>query len=996
MARGADGQDRSVLLFNPSLPTNDTYSNGGFRPARIYTASFVQTTSGANPTIRDLEGRGLSDTSDIKALTFRTRSGSTPPELFQDSEPTGPKLISTEITPMIQGRVALNELSGVPVEVRLSFDQPLNPASTNVPVNQDPNPVTWNTREKGLIFLEYDDPDLGDDQWIRAQVTVPKNDNTGSIVVLRPEGVLPNNATIRVIVEEGLQDLAGQNNRSTIGYTRIVATFETEEAFASRFDAVSVDFASTDLLDPEAALRDPFATVQNGLLTASFEFEGSDTPFDYRPTAVSTVLSTVRQQVAPVQGSPFTVIGGVFEFRDITIPQGITVQGIGPNPLVFLATGTVQIDGHLTVDGGDGDQVNTLNGANFPTAGGQGICGGGSGGKGSQNTGGTTQVGETGFGPNQRRNAGGFGGEVGCSNATGGGGGGGSHRIQGDDDFYGQSNAKVRGAGGGNNGGAAGPAIVSNTNPDDDFFGSLVNGNGELVVGEFVTPLGGAGGGGGGDRTTASFSQTNGGCFATGTAWLNDEKGGGGGGGAGVLVVKALGPIIVSSSGRVSADGGKGGGGEDAGSSRYGGGGGAGAGGMVLLMSASRIELETHGGRWSAAGNWDSNFSVTADGDISQNSSFGNPQRLAKYVGSSAWNSGAVNGGGYGGMGVVQLMTPPGTDADGTGDPQDDNILIRTGPSVLTGQAKLDYIYSGDVRPDPVVMPTPFSQFSQARTRWIYTGATVRRQANTGPRAISQGLVGPEYFFQGLIQSGTSAGYLAADEDTGTFAPPVVKLPGDLERVDVVSLTNNATTIRGSSVHALEAGSALFPSDGSYANYRVRLFDIIGAEIRDFRIVAHDTDTLWLDATDGLAPTNAVQFSVLAKFFEVLANGNEGLGPTYTTGNIPNVRRYPQASIQLGFAFHKDPANPDFYTQAGQRFDRNRYPENLNEFVHDLESTGTGSNRETLRQLHYPFAKAMVRFNLDYNDADPTTSRQGVGPDSTRPALRFLTIPYRY
>jgi hypothetical protein len=385
--------------------------------------------------------------------------------------------------------------------------------------------VTWNTREKGLIFLEYDDPDLGDDQWIRAQVTVPKNDNTGSIVVLRPEGVLPNNATIRVIVEEGLQDLAGQNNRSTIGYTRIVATFETEEAFASRFDAVSVDFASTDLLDPEAALRDPFATVQNGLLTASFEFEGSDTPFDYRPTAVSTVLSTVRQQVAPVQGSPSR--SSAASSSSATSPSRRASRCRASAPTRWSSWRRARCRSTVTSPSMAAMATRSIR-STAPTSQPQAVRASAAAAAAaraartpaeprrwarpaSAPTSVVTRVASAAKSAARTRPA------VAAAVA----------RIASRVTTTSMASRMPRSAarGGGNNGGAAGPAIVSNTNPDDDFFGSLVNGNGELVVGEFVTPLGGAGGGGGGDRTTASFSQTNGGCFATGTAWLNDEKG---------------------------------------------------------------------------------------------------------------------------------------------------------------------------------------------------------------------------------------------------------------------------------------------------------------------------------------------------------------------------------------------------------------------------------------------------------------------------------------
>ncbi|PIE24364.1 MAG: hypothetical protein CSA62_03525 [Planctomycetota bacterium] len=986
--------DRTVLKFDPKLPSNDSYSNGGFRPARQYIVSFAQTTSGTTPTIRDLEGRGISNDSKIKALSFRTRTGSTPPELFDDSLPYGPAVLRTDITPTVNGRVLLNELSGVPVEVELSFDQALNPASSNVPVQQNPDPTTWNTREKGSVFLEYDDPVLGKNLWIRAQVALPKNDNSGAVMVLRPEGILPNNATVRVIVEADLQDLAGQNNRSTIGYRRVVATFQTEEGFAPRFDAISVQFATTDLLDPEAPLRDPVAALKDGVLSATFAFEGQDTPFDYRPSAVTNVLNTIRQQVQPVQGRPFTVIGGVFPFHDITIPEGVTVQGFGSNPLVFLATGTVRIDGHLSVDGGDGDQVNTLNSANFPTAGGQGACGGGLGGKGSQNTSGTTQRGESGYGPGNRRNGGGEGGGVGCSNATGSGGGGGSHRIKGDDDYYGQTNAMVRGDGGGAKGGKAGPTVVTNSRSDDDFFGTLVNNKGELVVGELSAPIGGAGGGGGGDRTAAK--ENNGSCFQAGQGFLNDQKGGGGGGGAGVLIVKALGPIIIGDKGLVSADGGKGGGGQDAGSCRHGGGGGSGSGGMVLLMSASRIEFETHGGRWASAGSWDSSFAISADGDIGTNSGFISPLRDRKYSGASQWNAGVANRGGFGGMGIVQLMVPPASDADGTNDPQDDNITVRNGSTVLSGTQKRDYLYSGDIRPNPVIMPVPFSQYSQARTRWISTGASVRREASSGARAVSPGTHGPEYFFSGLNKSGKAAGYIRTNPSSGIYRPAKVQLAGKVETVVIKSLRDNGEKFRGQSAHVLEIGSDLLPTDGSLSNYQLRLYDSVGTELRDFRILGHDTDTLWLAASSGSAPANAAKFSILDKFFEVITNGNEGLGATYIHGPVGNQQRFPTANIQVGFAFHKDPANPDFFTQNGQRFDRKRFPQNLNEFVFDLESKGLTSNREKLRQLSYPFAKIMVRFNTDYNEADPTISRAGVGPNNSKPGLRFVLLPYRY
>nr|HMQ24089.1 hypothetical protein [Planctomycetota bacterium] len=132
---------------------------------------------------------------------------------------------------------------------------------------------------------------------------------------------------------------------------------------------------------------------------------------------------------------------------------------------------------------------------------------------------------------------------------------------------------------------------------------------------------------------------------------------------------------------------------------------------------------------------------------------------------------------------------------------------------------------------------------------------------------------------------------------------------------------------------------------------------------------------------------------ILEKFVEVFTDGQEGLGPIFDVG----TDRYPIANVQLGFAFHKDPSKPDIVTQGNTLIDRNRFPAALNTYVYDLETDGSSAERELLRKAHFPFAKIQVRFNLNYNPADPSLPGPNTaGPTSSRPALRFVRLPYSY
>ncbi|MGB6839304.1 MAG: LamG-like jellyroll fold domain-containing protein, partial [Microgenomates group bacterium] len=93
---------------------------------------------------------------------------------------------------------------------------------------------------------------------------------------------------------------------------------------------------------------------------------------------------------------------GGFDYTNVTVSSGATLTATGSNPLIIRATGTVDIQGTLTLNGGNGG-----NGGSSAGVGGTTIAGGGAGGNGASGPG----NGASGSGP------GGGGGGILCSNS---------------------------------------------------------------------------------------------------------------------------------------------------------------------------------------------------------------------------------------------------------------------------------------------------------------------------------------------------------------------------------------------------------------------------------------------------------------------------------------------------------------------------------------------------------------------------------------------------
>jgi hypothetical protein len=460
----------------------------------------------------------------------------------------------------------------------------------------------------------------------------------------------------------------------------------------------------------------------------------AQTGCDFLPTAAEVFLDT-SFGIVDTSCGPVQVAGGIYQFRNVVIPAGVRVRGRGPNPLIILASGTVTIDGQLSVRGGDGQRVDTLNSANFPTAGGVAVCGGSNGGLGSPSSVSRSPSGERGWSAANSQNAGGFGGLLscvaGCGRASAGGGG--SFATAGDP-FYpllssGTSSVQQLGVGGRGcttaavllPGGAPGSAVFVDGVLDNDFLGVGVDlFSLRFVTGELRSFVGGQGGGGGGDVSSSD-------CSVTDPNFMMDEKGGGGGAGGGVLLLFSSGLLHIGADGRIDADGGHGGGGEQVGSNNRGGGGGGGAGGLVLLGSSTGIEFVAHGETYA---NGDFAFAVSADGGVGLQGAFSGREIRGKYPAPTAttWDASPI--GGMGGMGIVQFFTPIGINQDGTNTILDDNVHVVQNGVRLTGAQKQRYLAwrgyfdpaqstfvddagnptnigrnEGDIRPSPILIP---------------------------------------------------------------------------------------------------------------------------------------------------------------------------------------------------------------------------------------------------------------------------------------------------
>lgn len=979
------------IAFVPALPEPGPQpTRGGLCPATGYALRVLG--GDVLGALRFADGSRLPGTGEFR---FTTRSGSSAAQLFRSARPGGPRVTNLTAAPLdAEGLLRLGRL-GDHTEIRIRFDQPLDPRESNLP-------PAYSTATP--VRVRYDDPEHGPAVEVPVACFLERNAVDGAELIVRPLGVLPSAAALRVSIEPTLRDLFGEIRGA--GEPTEVATWHTEPALAPQWDAITLDFADPRQRGPNDFGEVP-AIVEAGWLRVPDPAENLGALGDWVADR-ETVLNTDVQTLHFVDAPPQTFHGGVFKMRNLHVPAGCIVRAVGSKPLVFVVEGEARIDGVIDASGSNdssrwfhmyaGPADRPIQDTPRPLI----VPAGPAGGSGARHL--EFEVGiavRDGSPAPGTAGTGGRGGLFGCGTCRdGSGAGGGAMATQGDPWFpaaaFGTSFVQRTGSGGlgcvGASGsptrtlagGAAGQPVFTDADPGNDFWGSGYDPRtARRVHGELPRPVGGGGGGAGG------YTSYTGSCDES----AHHGSGGGGGGGGGVVVLQARGSIHIGRQGRITAEGGHG-----YMPVRYVvyGGGGGGAGGMVVLMAGERITIEVHG---ETMANADYEFALSADGGICRRL---DPLVLAdKYpanglavVAGSVYDQQAM--GGFGGMGIVQLMAPIGTDnRDGTNTVLDDNIEVRRDGLALQGADKQRYLGwqgtpdangtwlddfgnptgtaggMGDIRPAPILLPSPLASNgrARARSRWLPLGASVRRPLSSADGA-ARGVVGEGLAF---ASHGRPDGWLPWQETTHAAVlqgPSLLAAPATVSSI-------TTTSLHGRPALRVDLATPLLGDEpdrhaGSWCALRSS-----ATILAERRVLANDRDTLWLTA-DEPAPDGVLAVQLHAWCVDM---------PVRPASSYAGAdgRWLPNANARLGFAFHRQPGQ----VVTGS-VDPDRYPSEAGTFLYDLGAPGLSELLRQFRPTHL-----MWDVTLDGRFAP----QAGIGPPTGRPevlSLRRGYLQYRF
>jgi len=999
-------RDPVTVVFQPTCPTLDDYSDAGLQPGGVtYTLRVAGKNSSQN-TVRSVNGVpvGVQQTrtfstpaSTLASLAFRDTTQGPPVPIVRAQGSVDPNATYIEVGGDPDNRVYFESVGGptpvlsipgfeVPlnlysdlasrVAVMIVFNQPVSPSSTNV--------------SSSRLFLEYLD---STSTWRRIDTRVQLAENcteTGSIVRLEPIGVLPAASAFRAVVQAGFQDLVGEAVQSTQRSFAVAPTRTVEFSSLTPADIVSDEvnegfsFGGTDPLsfeDTTALFDTPVADWGQGRLSAAFSFDGSGGPngdFDWvvRPGELFFFDTTSTPIIGGPNGVPTTTlnsVNGVVDVRNFVIEAGGEVRVQGPNPMRINATGDVRILGRLDLSGFSAKDVATLNTGNQIEIGGAGTAGGGRGGSANENTSGPSPTGGRGQGPFRQANLGGEGGEMGFSttsskNARRPGGGGGGRFAK---DWVGTllySAPFSMEAGAGNDGNSASTGALTQTSPaaggppglgafvdstdGNDFFGVRpVIAGGQLaglIRGELPSLWAGYGGGGGGNAGR-NYPNPN-------WNFNSDEKGGGGGGGAGGVHIKALGRIVFGVNGEILANGGRGATGENTNFlDHIGGTGGGGSGGHVILESATLVDFTDGGTNLDP----DSRDVIIAGGPVRKSGPLGDVDGCCKL------NS----NGGPGGPGVIQIHVP-----DPISPPSD---MIASGADIIvpTHALALGTPLDEVTSPPAYVMIPTFGARSKVRSKWISIGGADQRPGG------SVGLV--QFLFDGIETSGPDAGKIRTAGSAVVSLDPLVSEAALTSSTNVRILADGFTVeFKGGALDAIRAGSTNGISNDIYLRTpsllngcAIRMQVGVTPNLEDFDIasavydegtatpgdealrVAVTTERGRLDAFNPGNQNGTTALHLIPRFFRAITNG--------LSDSIPTT-----AFVKLRFQ------------ATGQNV--SGAPDDLSPL---LDWTSDISEFNALPAGALKFFRYEVEFDLD-------AAAQGVTSDTEPVVLDYLKIPF--
>lgn len=975
--------DSQTVRFQPTCPTLGDLSDSGLKIGGVnYQISVFGAVGGSGLSVKSAAGKTLKNS---QYLTFTTPGSSTPAVAFIDikSGPPTPVVRQYAVDGSVinpSSEVCFIETAGgagAPIEFEFdaatqTFSQPLEQGlnfysdamsqlAVIVEFNQPVNPADANISSERL-YLEYKDISGGPDNWvpIATEVALERNcSSTGAELRLEPQGILPQDSELRVVVTTEFEDLVGDRNQlqvdnfahfrtTVVNFPGLVPVDDTGDEIKEDFLIPGGQFGSLE--DLSAAFPEPRAIWANGKLSAAFNFSGtggSDGAFDWVvPSGVQILLDT--SGAISIQGGDIgvnmenlgsfvatkqqNVVGGQVNVRHLVIQAGASIKSVGVNAVKIQASGNVLIRGTLDVSGFDRPDVATLNTGNQPEVGAAGTAGGGAGGTASFLTTTSTPQGGNGFGPFNQANLGGQGGESGFGQGgkdvrrPGGGGGGRlGPNATGGTDLSGVSFGMIGEPGfdGGPQatgaitglkppkGGALGFPPFFDSDENNNFYGSSFDGT-SVILGELSKPSAAGGGGAGGDAVTDSvFPHSS---WGPGT----DEKGCGGAGGAGSLHVLCLGNITLEGDGRIIAKGGNGGSGENTiNNDHLGGGSGGGGGGHIVLEAGSQVVFD----------------GVTANCIAAQGGKGGQGKP-----------SSTLNKGGSGGPGLIQIHVL---------DPTLDIVFQNALPTANT----LNEV----TFPDAMTLVPSFGARSRARSRWIAVGgASVKPGGGTDPVT---------FIFQGTdITSG-----LALDLDDDDFVDLVPSILGPVSLVaspglpsigvDLRTLTVDATAIAGSfddiylrNPQLLRDAVLELREIGAPAN--LQRFNIASATFDvDTKALAMEVSGAPAPSLASFNPPGGLEYIVYPNSFRVVTSG---------------VNNFMPNNVTVQFQFEAAPAGPDGLPDVGAA---SYVP--LTSDISDLNAVAPD------------FIRFDVLFNLDALNA-------GLSATSPRPALDFSRIKFRF
>lgn len=373
---------------------------------------------------------------------------------------------------------------------------------------------------------------------------------------------------------------------------------------------------------------------------------GMDGPLNLGSEAPGTtwIISTgaTPSDFARVFDSTGTVVttasqpGGILELTSLTVPEDVTLRGLGMNPLIIRVTGGASIEGIIDVSGSPGGLVDTSGASPLPGLGGMGGPGGGRGGDGGVADGTVNTPGGDGGFPIDLP------GDLVASPPYSSGGGTTGSPVSAPDAMPATGGQNiVNGAvndfpTGGGGGGFAKMGLVgsSSSGVSPVPFGQ---GGGTYLSNDFVHPvtfepllIGGGGGAGGGG---SNFPDPP----------LTHSPGTGGGGGGGFLQISVGGFFNLTSTAQLLARGG-----DSFRGPQFGANGGAGAGGAIRLQGLGVLRVD--GAMINALGG-------TPDRPVAEH-----PDQSQVANANYLENAGTI--GGQGGSGRIQIESPLGLNAD--------------------------------------------------------------------------------------------------------------------------------------------------------------------------------------------------------------------------------------------------------------------------------------------------------------------------------------------